>query len=127
MFRHALRQLFKNPGFTAVAVLTLALGIGATTTIFSIAYSVVLQSLPFGEPERLVALWTRARKLGDSRDFVGAANHRDWREQNRVFEDIALVRHIANFNLTGEGEPERLQGARIAANLLPVLKVQPAL
>src|SRR5262245_48831879 len=124
---HAVRQLLRNPGFTVIAVLTLAVGIGATTAIFSIAYSVVLQPLPFGEPERLVALWSLAPKLGSPHGFVSAADHRDWREQNHVFEDVALVRHIANFNLTGEGEPERLQGARIAANLLPVLKVQPAL
>src|SRR5262245_60332929 len=124
---HAVRQLLRNPGFTVIAVLTLAVGIGATTAIFSIAYSVVLQPLPFGEPERLVALWSLASKLGSPHGFVSAADHRDWREQNHVFEDVALVRHIANFNLTGEGEPERLQGARIAANLLPVLKVQPAL
>jgi putative ABC transport system permease protein len=124
---HAFRQLLKNPGFTVIAFLTLAVGIGATTAIFSIAYSVVLQPLPFGEPERLVALWSLAPKLGNPHGFVSAADHRDWREQNHVFEDVALVRHIANFNLTGEGEPERLQGARIAANLFPVLKVQPAL
>ncbi len=126
-FRYALRMLCRNPGFTAVAVLTLALGIGATTAIFSVVYAVVLRPLPFGEPERLVALWTRAPKMGYPRAFVGAANHRDWRAQNHVFEDIALVRHVASFNLTGEGEPERLQGARVSANLFPVLKVQPVL
>lgn len=125
--RYAFRQLTNNPGFTIVAVLTLALGIGATTAIFSIAYSVVLRPLPFGEPERLVALWTRVPKVGDRPVFVCAADYRDWREQNRVFEDIALVQRVANFNLTGDGEPERLQGALVSANLFPVLRVEPLL
>jgi putative ABC transport system permease protein len=125
--RYAFRQLRRAPGFTAVAVLTLALGIGASTAIFSVVHGVLLDPLPYAAPGRLVALFTSAPKLGYARANVGAANYRDWRAQNTVFHDIALVRHIANFNLTGDGEPERLFGARVTANLFSVLGVQPLL
>jgi putative ABC transport system permease protein len=119
------RLLGRAPGFATAALLTIALGIGATTAMFSVVHGVVLEPLPFGEPERLVRLWTVAPKLGLPRAAVGVANARDWREQNRVFEDIALVRTIGNFNLTGEGEPERLLGARVTSNLFPLLRVSP--
>ncbi len=125
-FRYALRLLRANPGFAATAILTVALGVGATTAIFSVVYGVMLRPLPYAEPARLVALWTNSTKAG-ARLFVSAANYRDWREQNRTFEDIALVRSIANFNLTGIGEPERLQAGRFSANVLSVLGVSPIL
>ncbi|PYJ84858.1 MAG: hypothetical protein DME22_11165 [Verrucomicrobia bacterium] len=112
--RFALRQLLKNPGFTAVAVLTLALGIGATTAIFSVVYAVVLRPLPFAESERLVAIWTQTPQV--NRLPMAAANHRDLKAQNTVFEDIAMSSRVANYNLTGDGEPERLLAARVAAN-----------
>src|SRR5213083_323687 len=123
--RFACRQLLKNPGFTAVAVLTLALGIGATTAIFSVVYAVVLRPLPFPESERLVALWTQTPQV--DRLPMAAANHRDLKSQNTVFEDIAILSRIANYNLTGDGEPERLVAARVPANLFPLLRVKPAL
>jgi predicted permease len=123
--RYAFRQLLKNPGFTAVAVLTLALGIGATTAIFSVVYAVVLRPLPFSESERLVALWTQTPQF--ERLPMAAANHRDLKLQNMVFEDIALLSGVANYNLTGDGEPERLLAAHVAANLFPLLGVMPAL
>ncbi len=123
--KFAFRQLLKNPGFTAVAVLTLALGIGATTAIFSVVYAVVLRPLPFPESERLVAIWTQTPQV--DRLPMAAANHRDLKSQNTVFEDIAILRGVAHYNLTGDGEPERLQGARIPANLFPLLRVKPAL
>ncbi|HJU64159.1 MAG TPA: ABC transporter permease [Gemmatimonadaceae bacterium] len=122
---YGIRLLTRAPGFAAAALLTVALGIAATTAMFSVVYGVVLRPLPFAEPERLVYLWTSAPKLGLPRAFVGVANARDWREQNRVFEDIALVRTIGNFNLTGQGEPERLLGARVSWNLFPLLGVSP--
>jgi putative ABC transport system permease protein len=83
-------------------------------------------ALPFRDPDRLVTLWTTV-SLGMPKTFVGVANYVDWREQNRVFEDIGLTRPIANFNLTGSGTPERLEGARISENVLPVLGVEPLL
>src|SRR6266540_257093 len=121
----AFRQLVKNPGFTVVAVLTLALGIGANTAIFSVVYAVVLRPLPFPESERLVAIWTQTPQV--DRLPMAAANHRDLKSQTTVFEDIALFSRVANYNLTGDGEPERLLAARVAANLFPLLRVKPAL
>src|SRR2546421_9293966 len=123
--RFALRQLLKTPGFTAVAVLTLALGIGATTAIFSVVYAVVLRPLPLPESERLVALWTQTPQF--DRLPMAAANHRDLKSQNTVFEDIAILGRGASYNLTGDGEPERLLGTLVAANLFPLLRVKPAL
>jgi putative ABC transport system permease protein len=123
--RYAFRQLLKNPGFAAVAVFTLALGIGATTAIFSVVYAVVLRPLPFPESERLVALWTQTPQF--DRLPMAAANHRDLKAQNTVFEDMAILSGIANYNLTGDGEPERLLAARIPANLFSLLRVRPAL
>lgn len=125
--RYGARSLRKNPGYAAVALLTIALGIAASTAVFSVVYGVVLRPLPYPEPERLVNLWGSFERLGLPRAFVVAANYRDWREQNRSFESLALVRHIGNFNLTGEGEPERVQGARVTASLFDVLRVQPAI
>ena len=124
---HGVRLLRKAPGFCAACIAVVTLGIGAVTAIFSVVYGVALEPLPFREPDRLVALWTRAPRLGQARVMVNGADHRDWQAANHVFEDIALVRNIANFNLTGDGEPERLFGARISANLFTVLGVEPAI
>ncbi len=123
--RYGVRVLLKQPSFTLIAVLTLALGIGATTAIFSVVYAVVLRPLPFEDAERLVALWTQMPQV--ERLPMAAANHRDLQEQNTVFEDIAIVRGTANYNLTGDGEPEWLQASGIPANLFPLLRVQPLL
>ncbi|HEX4945694.1 MAG TPA: ABC transporter permease [Blastocatellia bacterium] len=123
--RFGARMLRKQPGFALTAILTLALGIGATTAIFSVVYAVVLRPLPFADSERLVALWTQTPQ--SERLPMAAANHRDLQAQNTVFEDIAIVHDIANFNLTGDGEPEWLRGARLPANLFPLLRVTPLL
>ncbi len=123
--RFGLRMLRKNPGFTAVAVLTLALGIGATTAIFSVVYAVLLRPLPFPESERLVALWTQTPQF--DRLPMAAANHRDLKSQSTMFEDVAILSGAADYNLTGNGEPERLLAARVPANLFPLLRVRPAL
>lgn len=125
--RYGLRLLRRDPGFAASAFLTIALGIGTTTAVFTVVYGVVLRPLPYPEPDRLVALWTGAPRLRLPRAFVGAANYRDWARQGRSFESLALVRHIGNFNITGSGEPERLQGARLTASLFTVLRTPPAL
>lgn len=125
--RYGFRLLRKSPGFAAAAILTVALGIGATTAVFSVVYGVVLQPLPYPEPDRLVQLWSKLPRLGLDRAFVAPAVYRDWRDQSQVFEELALVRHIANFNLTRDGEPERLQGARVTASLFRVLGIAPML
>jgi putative ABC transport system permease protein len=123
--RYGVRLMRRSPGFSAAAVLTIALGIAAATAIFSVVYGVALQPLPYRDPARLVSLWTATADL--SRSFVGAANWKDWRAQNTTLEDIALIRHVANYNLTGDGEPERLLGARVTANLFPILGVVPSI
>ena len=123
--RFGLRMLRKNPGFSLVVILTLALGIGSTTAIFSVVYGVVLRPLSFGDSERLVAIWTRTPQV--DRLPLAAADHRDIKEQNSVFEDIAILRATLNYNLSGDGEPEWLKGSSIPANLFPLLKVEPLL
>jgi putative ABC transport system permease protein len=123
--RFGLRMMMKRPGFSVVVILTLALGIGATTAIFSVVYGVSLRPLPFGDPERLVAIWTHTLQV--NRLPLNAANHQDLRAQSSVFEDIAIIRATAHFNLTGDGEPERLQGSGIPANLFALLQVEPIL
>jgi predicted permease len=126
-FRLAARRLLKTPGFTTVAVLCLALGIGANSAVFSLVNSILLRALPFREPDRLVVIWeqfTQRRGL----DKVAASGYemRDWREQNRVFEDVsALITKVVN--LTGDGEPLQLLGLRVSASLMPMLGVQPVL
>jgi hypothetical protein len=122
----ALRQLLKNPGFAAVAVLTLALGIGANTAIFSLVNGVLLEPLPYPDSDRLVALFENHREQGQ--DFIGltAPGFMDWRAQSTVFEDLAAYQP-GGFDLTGSGEAARLFGVRTSASLFPLLRVQPAL
>ena len=123
---YGLRLMRRTPGFAAAATLTLALGIGATTAIFSVVYGVLLRPLPYGEPDRLVNIWTRAPSRGLPRGYVAMANVYDYKARNHVFEDVGAVRAVANFNLTGPGgDPERLLGGRMAANVLPLLRVSP--
>jgi putative ABC transport system permease protein len=123
--RYGARLMRRTPGFAAAAILTIALGIGATTAMFSIVYGVVLRPLPYRDPDRLVNLWSTAIKRGLPRANVCMANVYDWKARNHVFEDIAALRAVANFNLTGQGEPERLNGSRVSSNLFPVLGVTP--
>ena len=123
-------MLRKSPGWSVVMGATLALGIGLTTAIFSLAYSILLRALPYPDPERLVTLWltnTAAVAANVSRFNANSANWMDWRAQSELFEDIALTRAVANFNLTGDGPPERVQGGRTTWNLPHVLGVQPVL
>ena len=122
--RYGARMLWKNPGFTVVAVAALALGIGATTTIFSIINAVLLRPLPYAEAERLVMVWMDNRQMGMNEDIHSWPNLNDYREQNRVFEALAAYRG-ASANLTGEGEPERILGAAASANFFEVMRVAP--
>lgn len=123
----ALRQMRKNPGFATVMIVTLALGIGATTAIFSIFNATLLRPLPYKDPDRLVMLWFSMPRLG----FTGPGALTDpdyvqWRQQNQVFEEIAALRGQTS-NLTGSGVPERLLGATTSASLFPLLGVAPEL
>jgi putative ABC transport system permease protein len=124
---YGVRLLLKAPGFSAAAIAIIALGVGAVTAIFSVVYGVALKPLPFREPDRLVNIYSTSVQTGAARLPVNGADHRDWLASNHVFEDIALYRPLASFNLTGAGDPERLLAARISANLFPVLGVSPAI
>jgi len=124
--RYAARILWKNPGFTAVVVIALALGIGANTAIFSVVNTVLLRPLPYKDPEQLVMVWEDASRQGYPRDTPAAANFVDWRDQNSVFSGMAAIAEM-NFNLTGVGDPERLKGRLVSASLFPLLGVEPQL
>ena len=123
---YAGRMLRKNPAFAVAAILTLALGIGANTAIFSVVYAVLLKPLPYADPDRLCAvhIWTpqfltRTPSMGvRARDFL------EWRRSNTAFSAIAAFRGTA-LNITGSGDPERLGALRASANLLSVLGVEP--
>src|SRR5947207_1789481 len=121
--KFAFRQLLKNPGFTAVAVLTLALGIGVNVAVFSMANAVLWQPLNFPEPNQLVQLGEGDR-LNGNRGGVSASNFRDWAEHGRSFTQVVAMRTTA-LNLGGVGNPERLVGAEISEDFFSVLRVQP--
>src|SRR3954447_19794421 len=106
-FRYALRQLRKSLSFTLTAVLTLALGIGACTAIFSVVDTVLLRSLPYYQPERLVTVSETLPKMGSDEIGVAAGEYQDYRNQNRSFSETAAYQSVG-FNLTGAGEPLRV-------------------
>src|SRR5260370_24724112 len=108
--RFSLRMLAKNPGFTAVAVLTLALGIGANTAIFTVVYAALLSPLPYANPDELVLLWS---KINGHRNPVSAGDYLDWKRENRVFQDV-VAWSGGTFSLSVSGHPEAVQ-ARITS------------
>jgi putative ABC transport system permease protein len=122
--RYAIRQLTTTPGFSAVAILTLALGIGATTAIFSVVNGVLLRPLPYPHPESLVRVHEIVDKFG--RFSVAPASFLDWRQQNTVFEHIAAF-NSAGATLQAVDGPERVQGALVSSDLFDLLEVTPAL
>jgi putative ABC transport system permease protein len=124
--KYALRMLAKNPGFTVVAGLTLALGIGANTAIFSVVNAVLFRPLPFKEPGRLVVVWESNRRKGLDRHPVEGDRLFEWLKQNRVFEGMA-ARSSFDMNLSGGGEAERIRVAEVTSNYFSVYGVQPAL
>ena len=124
--RYGLRVLVKNPGFTTVAIIALALGIGANSAIFSVVNTVLLRPLPYKNPDKLVMVWEEATHLGFPKNTPSPANFIDWRDQNTVFEGVAAIVE-RSFNLTGVGEPERFDGRRVSANLFALLGVEPHL
>lgn len=122
--RYALRALRRAPGFTVAVVLTLALGIGVNSAIFSVVHSVLLRPLPYASPERLVVLYGRYPEFG--RTSTSLPDFQDWRAGSRTFEQMA-ARHNAAFVLTGEGEPERMIADRVTSNFFATLGVRPLL
>ena len=124
--RFGFRQLVKNPGFTAVAVLTLALGIGANTAMFSLVNGVLLKPLPYPDSDRLISLFENQREQGQDLVNLTAPGFTDWRAQSTVFEDLAAYQP-GGFDLTGRGDPARLSGIRASATLFPMLGVKPEL
>lgn len=124
--RYAGRMLRKYPGFSLAIILTAALGIGADVTIFSVLDAVILEPLPYKDPNRLVRL--SESNLGQSQieSPVSVPNFQDWQHQQSSFEEVSAL-ELATFNLTGRGEPQRVAAARISANLMPMLGVSPAL
>jgi predicted permease len=124
--RYGIRTLGKNPGFTAVAVLTLALGIGANTAIFSVVEHLLLRPLPYPQPGRLVEIANtylpQIPKAG-----LSPGDYADWRKQNASFSEMgAYAKILQGFNLTGEGEPQRIQAAYADSELFPMLGIHPA-
>jgi putative ABC transport system permease protein len=124
--RYGWRTLAKSPGFTVVAVLTLALGIGATSSIFSLINAVLLRPLPFKDPGRLVAVWERRASSNDANLPISAHEFAAWRDQSRSFEGLAIIQG-AGFNLTGAGEPASISASLVSADCLSVLGVSPLL
>ena len=122
--RYAIRALLANPGFSIVAVLSLAIGIGANTAIFSVASALLLRPLPYQNADRLVILWNRRPGSGITEDWFSTAQYFDIKSGTPSFEQVAIAIG-ANYNLTGDGEPERVGTIRVSSNLLPMLGVRP--
>ena len=127
--RYAIRLLAKSPAFTAVAVITIALGVGPNTAIFSMINAVLLRPLPYRDSQRIVMLWETWKARGFDQLPVSGPTFLDWKSQNRSFEDMAPAFTIPEygFNVTSGGEPERAQAAQAGANFFSVLGVQPVL
>src|SRR5215813_8134272 len=125
--RYGIRGLLKRPGFTAVALLALALGIGANTAIFSLINAVLLRPLPFKEPDRLVWVWGNVRN-GGNRASVAPLDFLDYRRENKTFEHFAAMFAVPlPLNLTGIGEPERPSAALVTGNFFQALGGTPTL
>ena len=122
--RYGVRMLGKNPGFTAVAVLTLALGIGANAAIFSMINSVLIRALPYPNAEQLVSVWETVP--GGSRNSVSAGVFKDWRANSSTLAHLTLVKDI-RLNLTGGSVPEHIRGLQVTTEYLSVLGITPLL
>ena len=123
--RYALRQLRKNTGFTIVALLTLAVAVGANTAMFSTVYGVLLRSLPFKNPGSLYTLWESNKKMEYDQNPPAAANFRDWRARNHVFEQLAAFDALRSFDLAGGNHPEKVDGSAVSPGLFELLGVVP--
>jgi putative ABC transport system permease protein len=122
--RYGVRGLLKRPAFTLIAVITLALGIGANAAIFSVVNAVLLKPLQFRDPDRLAVVWEEASYAGFPRNTPAVGNYADWKNHAQSFEDMAAMAD-RSFNLTGDGEPERVGASAVTYNLFGLLGVQP--
>jgi len=117
---YSIRTLFKDRGFAVVAVLSLAIGIGANSAIFSVINALLLRPLPYQDADRLAILWQRSPGLNVAQDWFSPGQYVDVKTQNQVFEQVAVTIG-ASFNLTGQGGPEHVDGARVSSSLFPLL------
>ena len=124
--RHGARLLIRSPGFSLVAIVALAIGIGANTAIFSVTNALLLRPLPYKNADRQVILWNTSPGLGITEDWFSTAQYFDIRNGQQSFEDVAIAIG-ANANLTGDGDPERVGTIRVSSNLLPMLGARPLL
>src|SRR5438093_1331812 len=122
--RYAWRALLKHPAFSSIAVLTLALGIGANTAIFSVVNAVLLRPLPYPDPERLISISEWSQQVPGM--SISMANFNDWRDQNKVFDALVAFRS-QSYVFSGQGEAERLNGRQMTAGFFPTLRVRPIL
>ena len=120
--RYALGSLRRSPAFSAIAILTLGLGIGATTSVFSVADAVVLRPLPYPEPDRLVRVFETDFSSGDDRDTFAGANFVDWKAASTSFEELAAFRTLT-WTVTGQGEPRRIAGVSVTSNFFAVFGI----
>ncbi len=123
-FRYALRTLRKSPGMTLVIVLSLAIGIGANSAVFSVVDALLLRPLPYPEPNRLAAIWLHSPGIGIFRDWPSPGQYLDIRNENHSFEEMSISR-LGTFTLTGRDEPERVDGMRTSSGLLHMLGARP--
>ena len=126
--RYGIRSLIKRPSFTSIAVITLALGIGANTAIFSVVNATLLRPLPFKNPDRIVMVWGYIPKLAHTADKFpsSAGNYLGLIKQTQTFQELAAFRQWS-WQLTHAGEPEQLQGVRVSANFFEALGAAPAI
>ena len=124
--RYAARALVKTPGFTLAAILSLALGIGANTAIFTVVNAVLLKPLPFPEPERLVQVWESRPDRGYSRNVLNSQNFLDWRERTRSFEDMAAIGGTTA-SVTGAGDPVAVDALMVSPSYFKILPAGPGL
>lgn len=125
-FGHAWRTLAKSPGFTSLAVVTLALGVGASIAVYALSEALLLRALPYAEPQRLVRIAGKYLPTGIAEAPIGQENFRDWEASNSVFERMALT-SLSELTLTGYGEAERIQGLSVSEGFFELLGVQPQL
>src|SRR5882757_3648528 len=123
---YGVRMLFKNPAFTLVAVLSLAIGIGANSAIFSVTNALLLRPLPYKNADRLVILWNRSPGLNVAQDWLSPGEYLDIKIDNHVFDEVAITVG-ANLNLTGPGGPEHVDVGKVSSSMFSVLEAKPAL